>query len=113
MFLEKIQNMRIECRRIFQTTCMSGTLDGPMLGAGDTRAHFFAALERIIELAVHDQHRHFQFRQARRQVAVLQGIENLGDGVALRRESISVCMLNKYFPNLVWGKSLLTRSVKC
>ena len=43
MFLEKIQNVSIECRRIFQTASMSGAGDRPMLGAGDTRAHLFAA----------------------------------------------------------------------
>src|SRR5580765_1375246 len=62
---KKYQDMLIEGPGIFQTTGVPGAENHAMFRAGDTRAHFFAALERIVELAVHEQHRHFQLRQSR------------------------------------------------
>src|SRR4029434_193762 len=80
VLLKKYQDMLIERPGIFQATGVPGAVNHAMLRAGDARAHFFAALERIVELAVHDQHRHLELRQSRRQIAILQCVEYLGDG---------------------------------
>ena len=77
---KKYQDMLIEGPGIFQATGVPGAKNHAMFRAGDTRAHILAALERIVELPVHDQHRHFQFGQSRRQIAILQCVEYLGDG---------------------------------
>jgi len=52
--LQKAQHHPIEGCRIFETASMPGAEDHMMFGAGDFRAHFSTALERVVELAVHD-----------------------------------------------------------
>src|SRR5262245_40762636 len=69
---KKYEDMLIEGPGIFQATGVPSAENHAMFRAGDARAHFFAALERIVELPVYDQHRHFELRQSRRQIAILQ-----------------------------------------
>lgn len=77
---KKYQDMLIEGPGIFQATGVPGAANHAMFRAGDARAHIFATLQRIIEFAIHDQHRHLELRQSRRQIAILQCVEYLGDG---------------------------------
>src|SRR6478672_2485512 len=58
MLLEKREHMPIERRRIFQAAGVPGAGNGAVFGAGYSRAHILAALKRVIEFTVHDQHRH-------------------------------------------------------